>query len=224
MSSIYDLRNVASAADGSPVKFPMAPYTNAASYFDAYADEMSRAAKTIDPAAFDRAVTILLEAYENGARMFSCGNGGSASIANHIQCDHVKGVRTETDLTPQVLSLSTNVELLTAIANDLGYENVFVYQLQSQSRSGDVLMAVSSSGRSPNIVQALTWARDHGVRTIAVTGFDGGAAKAVAEVSIHIECTNYGIIEDLHQAIMHALAQYIRQSRMSADAISTTVF
>ena len=174
MSSIYDLRTVASPADGSPVRFPIAPYTNAPSYFDAYVDEMSRAAKTIEPAAFDRAATILLEAYANGARMFSCGNGGSASIANHIQCDHVKGVRTATDLTPQVLSLSTNVELLTAIANDMGYENVFVYQLQSQSCLGDVLMAVSSSGRSPNIVQALTWARDHGLRTIAVTGFDGG--------------------------------------------------
>ena len=224
MSSIFDLRTVALPADGSPVRFPIAPYTNAPSYFDAYVDEMSRAAKTIEPAAFDRAATILLEAYANGARMFSCGNGGSASIANHIQCDHVKGVRTATDLTPQVLSLSTNVELLTAIANDMGYENVFVYQLQSQSCLGDVLMAVSSSGRSPNIVRALTWARDHGLRTIAVTGFDGGAAKAVAEVSIHVECTNYGIIEDLHQAIMHALAQYIRQSRMSADAIATTVF
>jgi phosphoheptose isomerase len=224
MSSIYELRTVALPADGSPAKFPIAPYTNAASCFDAYADEMSRAAKTIDPAAFDRAATILLEAYANGARMFSCGNGGSASIANHIQCDHVKGVRTATDLTPQVLSLSTNVELLTAIANDMGYENVFVYQLQSQSRLGDVLMTISSSGRSPNIVRALTWARDHGLRTIAVTGFDGGAAKAVAEVCIHVECANYGIIEDLHQTIMHALAQYIRQSRMSADVISTTVF
>jgi len=224
MSSIYDLRTVAPPADGNPVKFPTAPYTNAASYFDAYADEISRAAKTIDPAAFDRAAAILLEAYASGARMFSCGNGGSASIANHIQCDHVKGVRTATDLTPQVLSLSTNVELLTAIANDIGYEDVFVYQLQSQSCPGDVLMAVSSSGRSPNIVQALTWAWDHGLHTIAVTGFDGGAAKAVAEVSIHVDCTNYGIIEDLHQAIMHALAQYIRQSRMSGHAISTTVF
>ncbi len=224
MSSIYDLRTVASPADSSPMRFPIAPYTNAASYFDAYADEMSRAAETIEPEAFDRAAAILLEAYVSGARMFSCGNGGSASIANHIQCDHVKGVRTATDLTPQALSLSTNVELLTAIANDMGYEDVFVYQLQSQSCPGDVLMAVSSSGRSPNIVQALTWAGDHGLRTIAVTGFDGGAAKAVAEVSIHVECTNYGIIEDLHQAIMHALAQYIRQSRMSADAISTTVF
>jgi phosphoheptose isomerase len=224
MTSFYDLPTIVPPADSSPLRFPLGPYSSAALYFDAYADEMSRAAKTIDTEAFDRAAAILLDAYVRGARMFSCGNGGSAAIANHVQCDHVKGVRTTTDLTPRVLSLSTNVELLTAIANDIGYEHVFVYQLQSQSGPGDVLMVVSSSGRSANIVQALTWAREHGLRTIAITGFDGGAARAVAEVSIHVECTNYGIIEDLHQAIMHALAQYIRQSRMSADAISTTVF
>jgi phosphoheptose isomerase len=224
MSAFYDLRTIAQPADGSPVKFPIGPHVSAASYFDAYADEMSRAAKTIEPEAFDRAAAILLQAYARGGRMFSCGNGGSASIANHMQCDHVKGVRTTTDLTPRVLSLSTNVELLTAIANDMGYENVFVYQLQSQSGPGDVLVAVSSSGRSANIVRALTWARDHGLRTIAITGFDGGAARTVAEVSVHVECTNYGIIEDLHQTIMHALAQYIRQSRMDVDAIQTTVF
>jgi phosphoheptose isomerase len=224
MSSFHELPTITPSGHGSPVKFPVAPHRSAASYFDAYAEEMSRAAKTIEPEAFDRATAILLEAYTRGARMFSCGNGGSASIANHVQCDHVKGVRTTTDLTPQVLSLSTNVELLTAIANDMGYENVFVYQLQSQSDPGDVLMAVSSSGRSANIVRALEWARDHGLRTIAITGFDGGEARAVAEVSLHVECTNYGIVEDLHQAIMHALAQYIRHSRMTADAISTSVF
>jgi phosphoheptose isomerase len=224
MTSAYDLQAFAQAAESSPVKFPIASYASAASYFDSYAEEVARAAKTIDPAAFDRAAGILLEAYLNGTRMFSCGNGGSASIANHMQCDHVKGIRTATGLSPQVLSLSTNVELLTAIANNTGYENVFVYQLQSQSAPGDVLVAVSSSGRSPNIVNALTWARDAGLRTIAITGFGGGTARAVAEVSVHIDCTNYGIVEDLHQAIMHALAQYIRQSRMSADAISATVF
>ena len=123
-----------------------------------------------------------------------------------------------------MLSLSTNVELLTAIANDLGYENVFAYQLQSQSEPGDVLIAVSSSGRSPNIVHALNWARDHGLRTIAITGFGGGAARTTAEVAIHVDSTNYGVVEDLHQGIMHALAQYIRQSRMTADEISATVF
>jgi phosphoheptose isomerase len=224
MSSFDELPIIAPPAQGSPVKFPVAPHRSAGSYWDAYAEEMSRAAKTIEPEAFDRAAAMLVEAYTRGARMFSCGNGGSASIANHVQCDHVKGVRTTTDLAPRVLSLSTNVELLTAIANDMGYENVFVYQLQSQSGPGDVLMAVSSSGRSANIVRALEWARDHGLRTIAITGFDGGEARTVAEVSLHVECTNYGVIEDLHQAVMHALAQYIRHSRMTADAISASVF
>jgi D-sedoheptulose 7-phosphate isomerase/D-glycero-D-manno-heptose 1,7-bisphosphate phosphatase len=123
-----------------------------------------------------------------------------------------------------VVSLSANVELLTAIANDLAYEDVFVYQLQSQSVPGDVLVAVSASGRSPNIVRALSWARDNGLRTIALTGFDGGDAREVAEVTIHVDGANYGIVEDLHQAIMHALAQYIRQSRMTAEAISSRVF
>lgn len=208
----------------SAVKFPVAPYASAGSYFDAYADEMARAAKTIEAAAFDRAAAILAEAYARGARMFSCGNGGSASIANHMQCDHLKGIRNQTDLAPQVLSLSTNVELLTAIANDLGYENTFVYQLQSQARSGDVLIAVSSSGGSPNITRALSWARDRGLRTIALTGFSGGEARTIAEVAIHVDSTNYGVVEDLHQSVMHALAQYIRQSRMTAEAIATTVF
>jgi phosphoheptose isomerase len=223
MTSAHDLGTIPPAV-GGPVKFPIAPYASPASYFDAYAEEMARAAKSIEPAALNRAAAVLAEAYLRGSRMFSCGNGGSASIANHMQCDHVKGIRTATDLSPHVLSLSTNVELLTAIANDAGYENVFIHQLASQSEPGDVLVAVSSSGRSPNIVRALTWARDSGLRTIAITGFDGGTARAVAEVSVHVDCANYGIVEDLHQAIMHALAQYIRQSRMSADSISTTVF
>jgi phosphoheptose isomerase len=132
---------------------------------------MTRASETIDPVAMERAGNVLIGAYARGSRMFSCGNGGSASIANHMQCDHLKGIRTGTDLAPQVLSLATNVELLTAIANDIGYHDVFVYQLQSQARPGDVLIAVSSSGRSRNIVDALTWARENGLRTIAITGF-----------------------------------------------------
>ncbi|MGE5286765.1 MAG: SIS domain-containing protein [Micromonosporaceae bacterium] len=224
MSSFYDLQSLAPPVERAPAKFPALRYENAPSFFDTYAEETARAWKTIDPAALARAAEILLDVYTRDAGVFSCGNGGSASIANHLQCDHVKGVRTATDLTPRVVSLSSNVELLSAIANDLGYENVFAYQLQSQSRPGDALIAVSSSGRSPNIVHALTWAREHGLRTIALTGFDGGAARTVAEVAVHVSCTNYGIVEDLHQAVMHGLAQYIRQSRMTSEAISANVF
>jgi phosphoheptose isomerase len=211
-------------SSGGSARFPAVAYPAAASYFDAYAEELARAGKTIDTGAFDRAARILADAYIRGARMFSCGNGGSASIANHMQCDHSKGVGNGTDLAPKVLSLSTNVEVLTAIANDNGYDNVFTHQLQAQSQAGDVLIAVSSSGRSPNIVRALNWAAEHGLRTIAITGFDGGGARTVAEVAIHVDCENYGVIEDLHQAIMHALAQYIRQSRMSPAAVPATVF
>jgi phosphoheptose isomerase len=224
MSSVFDLENTAPAGVAVPLKFPVAQYDSAGSYFADYAKEMARACETVDPAAMERAAQILIEAYTTGARMFCCGNGGSASIANHMQCDHLKGVRNGTDLRPQILSLSTNVELLTAIANDVGYEEVFLYQLQSQANPGDVLVAVSSSGRSRNIVDALTWARSHGLRTIAITGFEGGAARTTAEVAIHVDSTNYGVVEDLHQSVMHALAQFIRQSRLDADTITTAVF
>ena len=94
------------AAAAAAVKFPDARYASAGAYFAEYAKEMARASETIDPAAMERAGSLLVDAYARGARMFSCGNGGSAAIANHMQCDHLKGIRTGTDLAPQVLSLS----------------------------------------------------------------------------------------------------------------------
>ncbi|MBV9384065.1 MAG: SIS domain-containing protein, partial [Streptosporangiaceae bacterium] len=115
MSTVHDLRAFAPPAEGAPVKFPASPHPSAASFLMAYSEEIARACETIQLTPFDHAAAILLDAYARDARMFSCGNGGSASIANHMQCDHVKGVRTTTDLIPRVLSLSTNVELLTAI-------------------------------------------------------------------------------------------------------------
>jgi len=224
MSTIHDLHVPVTPRRTGTVRFPSASYAKAGRYFGAYAEEMARAASSIDPASLDCAAKILLKAYTSGARVFACGNGGSAAIANHLACDHVKGVRTATDLVPRVVSLSASVELITAIANDVAYQDVFVYQLQSQSEPGDVLIAVSSSGRSPNIVRSLSWAREHGIRTIALTGFDGGDASSIAEVSIHVNGSNYGIVEDLHQSIAHSLAQYIRQSRMTDEAISSGVF
>jgi phosphoheptose isomerase len=205
-------------------RFPLTRFEEAGTYLGAYVSEFDRAAASINWVDVNQAVEILLAAYTRGATVFSCGNGGSASVANHLECDHVKGIRSETDLWPRVVSLSTNVELLTAIANDLGYEDVFCYQLESQSRPGDVLLAVSSSGGSPNIVRALTWAREHQLRTIAFTGFAGGAARELAEASVHVDCANYGVVEDLHQSVMHAIAQYIRQSRMAEEAVAATIF
>jgi phosphoheptose isomerase len=224
LTGTFDLAPV--GWDGTVVatKFPGRPYPLASAYAQAYFDELARAAATIDAEQVERAATVLVGAYTSGATVLSCGNGGSAAIANHLQCDHLKGVRTGTDLSPRVVSLSTNVELLTAIANDLSYDDVFTYQLQSQAKPGDVLVAISSSGRSPNIVNALTWGRGHGLRTISLTGFQGGAAREAAEVAVHVDSDNYGVIEDLHQSVMHALAQFVRQSRMTPGTVAITTF
>lgn len=205
-------------------RFPTVAFPDAAAYFRAYGYETIRAANSVRLDGIEGAAQLLLHAYTRQALVFSCGNGGSAAIANHLQCDHLKGIRTSTTLTPRVVSLSSNVELLTAIANDLSYDEIFTYQLQSQARAGDVLIAVSSSGRSANIVRALRWARAHNVKTIALTGFDGGDAREMADVNIHVDAANYGVIEDIHQAVMHALAQYIRQSQMTTEAIEASVF
>jgi phosphoheptose isomerase len=223
MTSMLD-PDTSTPPGGAQPKFPLVPYAVPAAYVEDYAQEMAQAWKTLDLAEVDRAAAILGDAYGRRAAVFSCGNGGSASIANHLVCDHTKGIRTKSDLVPRVVSLSNNVEIMTAISNDIGYEEVFAYQLQSHAVAGDVLVAISSSGRSANIVRALTWARQNGVHTIAITGFDGGAARTLADAAIHFQCANYGIVEDLHQAVMHALAQYIVQSRMTAETISATVF
>ena len=212
------------AASANPMSFPQVRYDSADLFAEHYAGELGHALATIDTAAFGRASKVMAGAFDRDAAVFVCGNGGSASIANHLQCDHVKGVRVGTELHTRVTSLSANVEILSAIANDIGYDAVFEYQLESMARPGDVLIAVSSSGRSPNIVRALTWAESHGLQTIAMTGFGGGEARNIAGVSLHVDARNYGIVEDAHQACMHLLAQYARQSRMAADAVATTVF
>ena len=159
MNTVHDLPDLAPLAGDAPPRFPAAPYASAATYFSAYVEETARSAASVGAAAVARAAAILLDAYTRGATVFSCGNGGSASIANHLQCDHTKNVGNSTDLCPRVMSLSGDVRVLTAIANDHAYKDVFTHQLRSQSRPGDVLVAVSSSGRSANIVTALSWAR-----------------------------------------------------------------
>jgi D-sedoheptulose 7-phosphate isomerase len=224
MTSVSDRAMTRGAAQARAAGFPTRHYPDASSYFDEYHGTLDRAARTIDRAAVGRAARLILDAHARGNCIFSCGNGGSAAIANHLQCDHVKGVSTDTDLSPRVVSLASNVELLTAIANDITYDDVFSYQLRAHAMPGDVLLAISSSGRSPNILRVLRVARECGVSSIALTGFGGGDAARTADVSIHVDATNYGVVEDLHQAIMHALAQYIRQSRMTDRAISATAF
>lgn len=193
-------------------------------YCDDYMARLARAGASIDRALLARAGAVLDAAFARGAWLFVCGNGGSAATANHLLCDMAKGVQTDTGVRPRVASLSANIEIVTAIANDIAFEDCFAYQLRTAARPGDVLMTVSASGDSENVVRAVDWARGNGLESIALTGFDGGRSARLATINLHVAADNYGVIEDTHQSIMHILAQYLRQTKMPAPLVARRRF
>lgn len=197
--------------------FPQQRHSDAGAYAHAYFKLLAEAADTVKPQAIEAAAQLLARQSAAGKMIFSCGNGGSAAIANHLVCDCMKGVRAASTLRPRVHSLSTTVEMITAVANDIGYDQVFQFQLDALGQPGDVLVAISSSGDSPNIVNALTRAREMGIASIAMTGFAGGASRSLADVSLHVDAQNYGVVEDVHQSLMHILAQYLRHSHLEDE-------
>jgi D-sedoheptulose 7-phosphate isomerase len=204
--------------------FPDSKFDHAGPFTQAYFAKLQEAAATVNGERMQQAAEMLTRAHQQGKMVYSCGNGGSAAIANHLVCDHCKLVQTDTELTPRIVSLSATVEIITAIGNDLSYDDVFLYQLRSLAKPGDVLVTVSSSGDSQNIVNAAQWARDNGVPVISMTGFSGGRSAGIADVNLHVTADNYGVIEDVHQSLMHILAQYVRQAHMSEELIQERKF
>jgi D-sedoheptulose 7-phosphate isomerase len=206
------------------VAFPERQYDDAKSFADEYVADLIRATESVDSDRLEAAAATLAQAHKEGRRVYSCGNGGSAATANHLVCDHCKLVQTDTALTPRVHSLSSAVEIITAVANDLSYDDVFVYQLRSWARPGDVLVTISASGDSENVVRAATWAKENGLAVISLTGFAGGRSARIADVNLQVAAENYGVIEDVHQILIHILAQYIRQAHMDEETIAERLF
>jgi phosphoheptose isomerase len=204
--------------------FPDEKFRSVADYAAAYFAACAKAHRSVDKKKLAAALKLVDAAYAKGATVYACGNGGSAAISNHLVCDHSKGGQTDTDLRPKVVSLSTNIELITAIANDISYDDTFVYQLRTLAEKGDVLITISASGDSENVVRAAAWAKKNGLKVIAFTGFAGGRTAKLAHVNLHVKGDNYGVVEDAHQSLMHILAQYVRLSRMPEGVIKKRKF
>jgi D-sedoheptulose 7-phosphate isomerase len=164
----------------------------------------------IDRVAVGRFVQTLLAARESGATVFFIGNGGSAATASHFANDLAYGTN-EYQKPFRVLSLTDNVPVLTAISNDNGYEEVFVRQLKVLGRPGDVLVAISASGNSPNLLRAIEYAKSVGIKAVALTAFDGGRMKQVADEGIHVSTGSkeYGPAEDAHMVLDHLVGAYL---------------
>ena len=190
--------------------FPNKLYNTCNEYSENYFKELSNVQKNLDLNKISEASELISDSYVNKRYIFVCGNGGSASISNHLVCDHLKGISQNTNLKPKVISLSSNMETITAISNDLSYEEVFVYQLSRLANKGDCLVTISSSGNSNNVVKAIKWANNNSIKTISLNGFSGGQASSISSISINVPSFNYGIVEDTHHSIMHIIAQFIR--------------
>ena len=180
---------------------------SASNFLMDYIIKLFEVAMDVNQPKIDEAYSLLLKNMDN---VVIFGNGGSAAIADHFCADFVKGVRSDTDLKPKCTSLTSNGPLLTALANDMSYLNIFQDQISYHRPS--LAIAVSSSGNSTNITRGLEFANFIGAKTIALVGFDGGKVLKdhLADVVIHVNSNNYGIVEDSHMMILHSLAQKIR--------------
>ena len=204
--------------------FPKSQYNDIEKFSTDYFTSLSEAFLSINTNNIKKACSALEDAISQNNTIFTCGNGGSASISDHFVCDHMKGIRKSTNLFPRIYSLSSNLSVISAISNDITYDDIFLFQLQSLSSQNDVLITISSSGDSENIIKAIKWAKINKLRTISFTGFDGGRSLKIADINIHINSYNYGIIEDCHQSIMHILSQFIRQKNMMQEIVKQEVF
>lgn len=160
----------------------------------------------------EKAANVILYAIRSGKTIYTAGNGASAAIAQHWACDYTKGCSDTgaRPFKPKVISLSANIPLMTAISNDISYDEVYSYQLERLADPGDVFISISSSGNSPSVVRACEVALEKNLSVIALTGFKGGRTNELAQYPIHVDVQEYEAVEDVHQAIMHMIAKYLR--------------
>jgi len=173
-----------------------------------YKSEVFKAIETVDLEKVSQVIELFKEARSEGRHIFVCGNGGSASTASHFACDIVKGASYNRSRRFRIMALTDQLATLTAYANDVSYDCVFVEQLRNFARAGDLVMGISGSGNSPNVIRALEYANSIGCRTIALTGRDGGKLGPLAQLNVQVTAPHMGRIEDAHMIVCHMIGYY----------------
>ncbi|MEX2671520.1 MAG: SIS domain-containing protein [Phycisphaeraceae bacterium] len=177
----------------------------------AYLDKMTQMLQRLDADAVEAFADAVFDAWCKDRAVFVFGNGGSAYNASHYVADLVKTAEVPGQRRLRAFSLSDNVGILTALSNDVSYDNTFLYPLQTYATEGDLAVAISCSGNSPNVVNACQWAKDNGMDLVGLTGFAGGQVGQIADIHVNIPSENYGVMEDLHMSVGHIVAQRLQQ-------------
>lgn len=187
-----------------------------------YFEELYRVGASLCHDGVNQIADMVVKAYESGQTVFTFGNGGSASLASHLACDLAKGTAyCNGGKRLRVLALTDNIPVLTAWANDSGYDDVFSEQLRNFIQAQDVALAISGSGNSKNVLNALQVARQAGATTVGISGFQGGEMKSLCDICVVVPSNNMQIIEDLHLAIAHSIFRIVH-SRMSRRTLAAT--
>ena len=158
---------------------------------------------------FDEIVKAIIEAYNNQKQIFVMGNGGSGTTASHFVCDINKGSCMGLEKKFKVICLNDNVPTILAYANDLSYDKIFVEQLKNFLNEGDIVIGISGSGNSENILHAVSYAKEKGARTIGLTGFDGGKLAKIVDIPFIAAVNDMQKVEDMHMIVVHMLMQYL---------------
>ena len=192
------------------INFPTKKISDSHEYYKNYVSIKNKLLNKINKNELKNIIEEILTAVKKQKNIFSCGNGGSASTAEHLSCDFSKGSCTDTNLNIKVFSLNSNVSLMTAIANDISYDDIFSYQLARFGKPNDILLLFSVSGSSKNILKCAKEAKRKKIKIISFTGFNGGKIKKLSKYNTNFATNNFGIVEDCHLSIMHFISQYIR--------------
>ena len=192
------------------INFPTKKISDSHEYYKNYVSIKNKLLNKINKNELKNIIEEILTAAKKQKNIFSCGNGGSASTAEHLSCDFSKGSCTDTNLNIKVFSLNSNVSLMTAIANDISYDDIFSYQLARFGKPNDILLLFSVSGSSKNILKCAKEAKRKKIKIISFTGFNGCKIKKLSKYNANFATNNFGIVEDCHLSIMHFISQYIR--------------
>uniref|UniRef100_UPI004047E35C SIS domain-containing protein n=1 Tax=Aliarcobacter sp. TaxID=2321116 RepID=UPI004047E35C len=178
-----------------------------------YIENLKALLDNIDETVVEQIVEEIEKLLINKGRLYVLGNGGSSATASHMVNDLGTGLRRRDIINLDVVSLGDNSPVVTAIANDIGYDNIFYMQMKGLIKPEDVVLAISCSGNSPNIVKAIEYAKDQGCKIIGVSGFDGGKLKEISDIKFHIDAPKgeYGLVEDVHMILDHIIYSYYIQ-------------
>lgn len=176
-------------------------------FIERYSQTKNKLILELDIRSLYKIINLIRKTYTRSSTVFICGNGGSASVANHWACDHSEGIKKNSKLKPRTISLNSNIEIMTATSNDFDFSQIFKNQLENLYNKNDLLICFSVSGNSKNIIEVLKYAKKKSINSVLFSGMNGGIAKTIATHHINFNSKNFGLVEDCFQSIMHIIAQ-----------------